>query len=227
MDDGVNGCCVKEGKGRGIVFVGVLVVFLLGFVGVVGNNVGWFENEITDNSDPTGHAAINTDDPVKTTTVVEEPVVEYTDPKVVDTRSTVMTSNGLIKGTVVKESGDHYKIVEIDGERLPDYEFVLYPAWEKVYEKKGLWDILNKYDIKNHAIEKFNTDGKPGYDNVKVFINVKRGIDGNYDIQNTGTIVYDGEMRNSEAINYISLCLHPDAKKVFSEERRKDCILRE
>ncbi|MFH1127619.1 MAG: hypothetical protein V1718_05920, partial [archaeon] len=221
---------------RSFVFVGVFVVFLLGFVGVAGNNAGWFDGAMSDGSD--GAADVTSDqeytdkpasgdEPVKTKTVVEDPVVEYTDPKVVDTRETVMTSNGEIKGTVVDKAGIGYIVVELDGERLPDYEFVLDPAWESVYEKKGLWDVFKKYDIKNHAIEKFNTNGKPGYDKVKVLINVKMGSDGKYDIQNSGMIVYDGEIRNSEAINYISLCLHPDAKKVFSEERRKDCILRE
>ena len=151
---------------------------------------------------------------VDTVKPVVEPVVE--DKPVVDKREKVMTSEGEVYGIVDSWGGG--LDVKIDGDGYPDYYRQMRGTWKVIFEDKGLLDVYEKYNIKNTVIEKFNTDGKKGYDNVKVFIN------GEENIPRSGVLVYDGvHVEDWGVFDYIGTCFKEKAFDLRPNEITNGC----
>ena len=141
----------------------------------------------------------------------------------------IVTSEGEIYGQIIRGVvGSRYFEVETDGKRLPDYKFVCGGAGEERFNEAGLGEVYYKYNIHDTITEKFNTDGKPGYDKVKVYILQTGGFDMSILDAEDGLLVYEGvHINNWDSLDYIGRCYHLNDEKwikYISDDVRNGCI---
>ncbi len=214
------------------------------------NNNSYLDNQA--NNSPTGNILDNIPNNGQTTnTHTVDYTVDYTDDDqiidtikdnkdkkpvvekkpIVDIREKVMTSDGEIYGKVLKSWGGGLE-VDTDGDGYLDYyrHIDAMKSTREALEKKGLSDFCDEYCGEygiNTVIEKYNTDGQRGIDEVRVYFNGERDENGNWK-PGTGVEVYKGMgVGTWGAMAYIGRCSHLNDEKwekYISDDVRKGCI---